>query len=87
MRHSAFCICENIGSDQRRGHRAAYQRLCICYKGTSSTITQLPRSIISSLPVIIYITDRSKAVLLFGLTVFASVGVGCCAGFTFCVSR
>ena len=27
-----FCICKNKGTDQLHGNRAAYQRLCFCYK-------------------------------------------------------
>ena len=37
-------------------------------------------------PVIVYITDRSKAVLLI-CSVFACFGVRFCTVFTFCVSR
>ena len=31
MRKPAFCICENKGTDQLRGYRAADQRLCFRY--------------------------------------------------------
>ena len=37
--------------------------------------------------VILYITDRSKPVLLIWLSVFADFGVSFCTVFTFCVSR
>ena len=38
-------------------------------------------------PVIFYITDRSKAVLLIWFSVLASFGVSFCTVFTFYVSR
>ena len=47
MRKPAFCICENKGAHQLRGHRAADQRLCFRYM--DSTIPLLSKSEISSL--------------------------------------
>ena len=47
LRKPVFCICENKDADQLRGNREADQRLCFRY--TDSTITQLPKTEISSL--------------------------------------
>ena len=47
MRKPDFCICENKDADQLHGYREADQRLCFRY--TDSTISQLPKSDISSL--------------------------------------
>ena len=35
VRKPAFCKCENKGADQLRGNRAADQRLCFCYIGST----------------------------------------------------
>ena len=40
MRNPTFCICENQCADQLRGNRAANQRICFRYIG--STIPLLP---------------------------------------------
>ena len=45
------------------------------------------RTGLSPRPVIFYITDRYKAVLLIWFSVFACFGVGFSTVFTFCVSR
>ena len=47
MRKQTFCICENKDTDQLRGNREA--DLCLCFRYTDSTITLLPKSVISSL--------------------------------------
>ena len=47
MRKPVFCMCENIGTDQLRGHQAADHHLCFGY--IDSTITLLPKTKISSL--------------------------------------
>ena len=44
---TAFCICENKDADQLCSNRAADQRLCFHYTG--STIPLLPKYKISSL--------------------------------------
>ena len=47
MRKPAFCICENKGTDQLFGNRAADQFLCFGY--IDSTTPPFPKSEISSL--------------------------------------
>ena len=52
MRKLAFCICENKGTDQLHGHRAADHRLCFHY--IDSTIPLLSKSENSKTQAIFY---------------------------------
>ena len=47
MRKPVFCMCENKGTDQLHGNRAADQRLCFHYK--DSAIRLLSKSTILNL--------------------------------------
>ena len=42
MRKTAFCICENKGTDQLRCNRTADQRLCFRYLRTSRDTLPTP---------------------------------------------
>ena len=39
---SAFCICENKGTDQLRGNHAADQCHCFCFMDKSSSVVEQP---------------------------------------------